>query len=364
MKHYLILKHFIESVRGYIFIILTATIFSLFSAQKVFSDEDVFVVDSINVEGDIKINFSRDDFIDKAFFESFEVLMYKILLSNDYKNIGRTELKEIKNLINSFQITEEIYRKNKYSAKFKINYSDTKVKKFLAEKNISFSQPKNISAVFYPIIFIDDKIQDFNANYFYKNWLEINIENELINFILPIEDIDDFNQMKEVKNRIEELNIIDIIEKYNTKNYVFALLQYESKNLNVYIKTNFNDNQISKNFSYKINDIKNEIKLETILKDMKMQITDIWKADNTINVSFPLSIRIKLKNSNLKNLNKLKKTLYKISIIDSYFLEEFSINQAFFKVYYYGNPKKLTQELSKFGYQLKNDQINWVIYSE
>ena len=64
----------------------------------------------------------------------------------------------------------------------------------------------------------------------------------------------------------------------------------------------------------------------------------------------------------LKDLNKLRKTFYKISIIDNYTLEEFNINNSFFKIYYYGNPKKLRSELSKFGYLLKNDQGSWQLY--
>jgi len=43
-------------------------------------------------------------------------------------------------------------------------------------------------------------------------------------------------------------------------------------------------------------------------------------------------------------------------------LEEFNINNSLFKIYYYGNPKKLKLELSKFGYQLKDDQGFWQLY--
>ena len=53
---------------------------------------------------------------------------------------------------------------------------------------------------------------------------------------------------------------------------------------------------------------------------------------------------------------------YKINIIDKYFLEEFNINNSFFKIYYYGNPKKLSNELLEFGYHLRSDQGKWAIY--
>ena len=49
----------------------------------------------------------------------------------------------------------------------------------------------------------------------------------------------------------------------------------------------------------------------------------------------------------------------KLSIIENYTLEEFNINNSLFKIYYYGNPKKLRSELSKFGYMLMNNQGVW-----
>ena len=61
------------------------------------------------------------------------------------------------------------------------------------------------------------------------------------------------------------------------------------------------------------------------------------------------------------------KALYikdKINIIDKYFLEEFNTNNSFFKIYYYGNPKKLSNELLEFGYHLRSDQGKWEIYKD
>ena len=78
-------------------------------------------------------------------------------------------------------------------------------------------------------------------------------------------------------------------------------------------------------------------------------------------VTIPLSIRIKFQHENIINLDKLKNTFNKINIIDKYFLDEFNINNSFFKLYYYGSPKKLETELLKFGYQLENVQGYWEI---
>ena len=61
-------------------------------------------------------------------------------------------------------------------------------------------------------------------------------------------------------------------------------------------------------------------------------------------------------------MDKLRNTLYNVSIVDKYDLEVFDINSSIFKIYYYGNPKRLKSELVKFGYELKNDQGYWELY--
>ena len=355
-------KFSINSLREYILIIIAICAFLLTSYTKSFSEENVFTVNDVEVEGTINVNFSRDKYIDKAFLDSFQILMSKILLGRELNKIKNIKLNDIKNLVSSFQILDETYGNEEYKARFKIIYNGVKVKKLLGKKNISFSQPKNISAIFFPILFVNEEMQDFYENFFYKQWTTIKIKNELINFILPLEDLGDISKIKEMKNKIEELNIDSFVNKYNVESNVFALMHFKNNRLNVYLKTNFYNSKISKNISYELNDIKDALKLNSILKDLKIQINDIWKEENLINLSIPLSLRVKFQLKKLQDLDKLKNTFYKISIIDSSSLKEFNINNAIFEIDYYGNPKKLQTELLEFGYQLKNEQGHWELY--
>ena len=173
MKNYLLLKYLSSLLRQYFLIFFTATIFLFTFSTKSFSEENVFTINNITVKGKIDLNFSREKYINKAFLDSFEMLMEKILLSRDLTKVNNIKLKQIKSLVNSFQILEESYSKDEYKAKIKIFYNDLKVKKFLSAKNISFSQPENITAVFFPVFFINGEIQDFSENFFYKNRTEI-----------------------------------------------------------------------------------------------------------------------------------------------------------------------------------------------
>ena len=75
-----------------------------------------------------------------------------------------------------------------------------------------------------------------NENFFYKNWEEIKIKNELINYILPLEDLENISEIVKMKNRIEELNINNLVNKYDVQNYVFALMDYQNEKINIYIR--------------------------------------------------------------------------------------------------------------------------------
>ena len=160
MKNYLLLKYFVTILREYVFTFLIATILLFIFFTKSFSEENIFTINNVTVKGELDLNFSREKYINKAFLDSFEILMNKILLSRDIEKINNIKLDQVRNLINSFQILEESYSKDQYKAKIKIFYNDLKVKKFLSAKNISFSQPENITAVFFPVFFIDEEIQN------------------------------------------------------------------------------------------------------------------------------------------------------------------------------------------------------------
>ena len=59
-----------------------------------------------------------------------DAITYQVREDGFYKD-------KYENFVNSFQIIEEVYSKNKYLIKVKVNYSENKVKKLLSEKNIS-----------------------------------------------------------------------------------------------------------------------------------------------------------------------------------------------------------------------------------
>ena len=362
MNYYLFLNYIQILLKEYIFIFFAAIIFFFTFPTKTLSEENVFIINNTEVKGKINVNFSRDKYLDKAFLNSFETLMKKILLTRDLRKVKNTNLKKVKNLISSFQILEESYRNNKYRANIKIYFNEFKTKSFLSEKNISFVLLEETKAIFFPVLYVDNEIKNFDENFFYKNWKSLEIENEIINFILPLDDLDDISKIAKFKNSIDNIDIDDLVNKYNVNNYVFALMDYKKKKLNINLKAEFNKSMTTKNIVYELDKINNKEKLFEILKDLKLKIIDLWKEENLINLLMPLSIDLKFNHKNVNELYKIKNVLSKARIIENYSLEKFDVDNSFFKIYYFGDPKKLTSELIKFGYKLKFDQGYWQVY--
>ena len=129
-------------------LLIDVIVFFLFLTQNCFSEEDVFVINNIKIKEKIGVNFSRNTYINIAFEKAFQNLMPKILLSKDLKKANDIKINKIKYLINNFQILEEKYSNDEYNAVFKISFDELKVKKFLGDKNISFTESKKISTIF------------------------------------------------------------------------------------------------------------------------------------------------------------------------------------------------------------------------
>ena len=87
MKNYLIFKYLKFPPKGYIFIFLITIIFLFDPFTISFAEENVFTINNVKVKGPINLNFSRDKYLNKAFLNSFKILMNKILLTRDLKKI-------------------------------------------------------------------------------------------------------------------------------------------------------------------------------------------------------------------------------------------------------------------------------------
>lgn len=354
-------KFFLIFSRQYILILLTAILFFFIQTVNCFSKNNIFFVNNIKISKKLDINFSRDNVIDEIFEIAFKNILSKVLTSKEVKKVKNVKIKEIKKLVESFKILEESFSKDVYKASFEVFFNEKNLGYFLRKQNLLFSRPEEISIVFFPVLYENNDIKLFSNNNIYKFWKKNQLENQLINYVLPVEDIDIISEIREIKNDVEKLNVKKIAAKYNNNNYAYVVMELNKKKLQTFIKLNLNNNKIFKNFSYKVNNINNEEDISYVINQLKSEIEDSWKIENVIKESSYLTLNIHFDNRSLKTLAKLENSLNQIKIIKDYAIEIFDINKTIIKINYYGDPKKLYNAFEKFNYRLENDRGVWVV---
>ena len=352
---------FLNIIKKTIYIIFTLIFLSIISSNHSLASNHILAVEKLEISKKIDLEFSRNKIIDDAFKKAFYRLLSQILNSTDIKKLKNVNMKEIKTLVENFKIKNEIFRESKYYANFDVYFNKKKIKFFLEKKNLFYSNPKQISVLFLPIFIEQENLYLFNENIFYKYWLTNKDPSGLINYIKPLEDLDEILKLINSQKNLENLDIIQIAKKYNTENYILSLIYLEKKKLNFFSKIKFEEYKKNSNLIFYDVDIKNEESIATIIKKAKVHLNDIWKDFNEINTSIKLSINLILNSNDADKVSKFENTLAKIDDIGSFSIKKFDLNKTVYEIIYNTDPNKLIKQFSIYGFEIVNDESRWVI---
>ena len=247
----------------YIFFLILALNLSFFSTNNV--NAKAFFIDEIEISEKLENNFNKDILINKGFEKAFKKLMGKLIQSKDLNTIKSISLNEIKSMIETFSIKEEKFINKTYNLNLGVSFNKKKIFNYLDSKNIFPSQIIEEKFLFIPII-IDQSNTDlfvFSNNPIYENWKKENEKNYLIDYILPTEDLDDLNLIKQNYLELENYNFEEIIKKYFLNNSIIALFFKDNNQIKVLSKIYIKDKKVIKSNSFKnvdLNDSKNLVK--------------------------------------------------------------------------------------------------------
>ena len=215
-------------------IFLSLIILFLTKTQNVFAKIDTFTVDNIIVVGKMNSNNYREKYLQVAFKKSFENLANNILKKKDQKELLSTDLKTIKSLIENYQIIQEEILDDIYTIKVSITFNRDLVSQFFNRKNIIYSEVTKL--LVFPILILDSELQVFSQNKFFKEWNEQK-DFENINFILPVENVDDIEFIKNNLQFLEEIDLSALVDNYEIKNSAILIFRYDEVELNVFLRS-------------------------------------------------------------------------------------------------------------------------------
>ena len=188
----------------YIFFLFLAVLNIFFSTG--ISQAKTLTINDIELSTPFKIDFNKNKIIDEGFIQAFNQLILSIVQSKDHQKLKNISINQIKSMINTFSIKEEKFVNEIYYIKLNVSFSKKNVFNLLETKNIFPSLPVKKDIIFIPIIVQDEnQIKMFSDNIIYNLWNSNIKKYDLLNYILPTEDLEDLNLIKKNIQNLENL---------------------------------------------------------------------------------------------------------------------------------------------------------------
>ena len=339
-------------------IILILVIF--IKTGNVLSQDSIFNVNNIEIIK--KTNTSNKDIANQAIKKAYLKLIDKILLIEDKEKISKMDFTKIKELVSYYQVISNVENDKKEDIViFNIFFDKDKLHNLFYEKDISYAEITDKEFYLLPVLKKDDQYFIFNQNFFYEKWNDFE-DNDLVEFILPFENIEIIQKININKNNLFDVEINTLFLEYSKKNQ--ALLLIDDKNgivEKIFLRANISGKKINKNLLIKNNFKEKEKNYREIIQRTRNEIIDLVKSQNLIDIKTPSFLNIKLTPNKNNNLAELHKRLNNIGLVDDLYVQEINSEYVLLKIKYLGKLEKIINELKKEKIILKQKNDEWSI---
>ena len=328
--------------------------------KTVLSENNLFIVNNIKIEKNNKT--TNSSLANKAIKKGFDQLIEKILLKQDMKKVSDLNFSSIKQLVTYYQVSNISEKENnKELANFNVTFDKEKIHDLFYNKGVSYSEISNKELYILPVLIKENEIYIFNNNYFYENWNEI-YSVDLIEFILPLENIEVIKNINESKNNLINIEIENLFKEYSKKNLALVFIEDNKKNnLKIYLKLRIEEKNISKGLNIKDQKTDKNKLYEKILTESKKEIINLVKSENLIDIRTPSFLNAKLNLSKKTNLVKFNSRIKNIDLIENIYVQEFNKDYIFLKIKYLGKLNKIINQIRSKDIDLKFIDGFWII---
>jgi hypothetical protein len=347
--------------RLYIHFCFLALLNIFFSTENI--QAKTFLINDIEISTPFEINFDKNNIIDEGFLQAFDMLVLSIVQTKDQKKLNKTPLSLIKGMIETFSIKEEKFIDEIYYLSLNVSFNKKKILNLMEKKNIFPSPPVEKNIFFLPII-VDrdsDDISIFSENYIFNNWNSNNQKYHLLRYILPTEDLEDFNLIKRNSKYLESYNFSEIIKKYNLDEYIIAIIFKENNMIKVLNKINFNQQENFKNISFQNLNIDNDQEANKLIESLKIIYENYWKSENEINTSVKISLTISINNNDNSKISKFEEILNDMDLVYDFSIYKFDNKDSFYKIIFNGSPEHFIKIMKNKNYKLDIQNQIWII---
>ncbi len=322
------------------------------------SENNLFNVNNIFIEK--KDNISNKRLANLAIQEAFDQLLKRILLKEDISKLSNLNLSTIRGLVTYYNISKNNEVENN-KLNFSITFDKDKFHDLFYKNGISYSDINDKEFYILPILLSEDEIFVFSNNFFYKNWNETD-EDELIEFILPLENIEIIENVNKSKNNLLNLDLNILFKEYSSKNIATVLIENRGTGgKKIYLKARIQNKIISKNLNFKKNDLEKNKFYEKIIFEIKEELINLVKSRNLIDIRTPSFLNVKLNLDKKNNLVVLSSRIKEIDLIEDIFVQEFNKDYVNLKIKYLGKLEKIINQLQIENISLQLINNEWFI---
>jgi len=330
----------------------------LFKTGNVLSDNNIFNVNNIEINKESSKN--NEKLVNAAFQKAFDELINRLLLKEDHKKLADTDLKEIKKLISYYQIiNQDINEINTNKTKINVFFDKDRMHNFFYNRNILYSDINNTEVILFPLLKKDKQYFIYTKNYFYENWNKKKLNN-LIQYILPGESIENIEKINKNKNNIFDFEISDFFKEYELDNIAFINIEIKKLTAEIFLSTRIAGKKIKKSLS-----IENKMNLtekdfyNNIILEINNLIGDLIKSQNLIDVRTPSFLNVKVELNDKSNLIEFNNRLKKIDLIDNFYVQQLNKDYVLIKIKYLGKINKIIKKLDDQNIKLKLIAGQW-----
>ena len=339
-----------------IFIILVF----FFKTGNVLSNNSIFNVNNIEIEKKGKI--TNNKLADQAIKKGFDELINRILLKDDVKKLEQLKFSTIRELVTYYQVLDTTINENKLKKiNFNISFDKDKIHNLFYKKGVSYSEISNKELFILPILKKKNQIFIYNQNFFYDNWNEI-YETDLIEFILPLENIEIIQNINTDKNNLLNLNLKDLFIGYSGNNLALIIIEdNDLKEEKIYFKIEISGKKIIKKINLKRSNLNQQEFYQKIIIESKKELTNLVKSQNLIDIRVPSFLNASLLIDKKNNLVELKSRLNQIDLIENLYVKEFNKDSVSLKIKYLGKLENIINQLKEKKVILKLINEEWSI---
>ena len=183
---------------------------------------------------------------------------------------------------------------------------------------------------------------------------------KVLNYILPIENLELIKLINQSNKNYEDLKINEILLDYGNQDKALIHINFTNNKSKIFLQTFISGKKINKSFTIdNFGNINKENFYDIIIKKSKQEIEDIIKKENILDLRTPIFLKINFKIKEESDLKFFQNAIGQISVVENYEVSQISSKNTQIKIKFYGNLMKFQKLLESNGIELNIKDNEW-----